>query len=125
VSIDTSATNGGISYDSQTLSLYVTLDSTVNREILDDIQITYPVIFSAKEPSAENAAQKLPIKVIFEPSSVSVDKTQNTNLGMKMDAYSTAINMSSLWALPEDTEKYAIFSKDNKTVVCKAVGSYC
>lgn len=93
--------------------------------LLDQVEITYPVTFSASI-SAE-AAQKTPIKITHTPSTIAA--TENSNLGMKLDAYVTPIDVSGLINIATSTEtlttiKYIIFVKDNSRYVCEAQGDY-
>ena len=101
-----------------------TLDSTVTPDVLENIQVVYPVTFDFQGDESKSIAQKPFIKVVHEPNTVSV--TDNTNLGIKMDAYVTAIDVTGMRNVPKDTKKYVIFSKDGNTVVCRAYNdAYC
>lgn len=93
--------------------------------LLDQVEITYPVTFSAS--ISTEAAQKTPIKITHTASAIAA--TENSNLGMKLDAYVTPIDMSGLIniATPNGaltTTKYVIFAKDNVRYVCQAQSGY-
>lgn len=93
--------------------------------LLDQVEITYPVEFSATV--SDSAAQKTPIKITHTASTIAA--TENSNLGMKLDAYVTPIDVSGLINIVTSTEtlttiKYIIFAKDNVRYVCEAQGDY-
>ena len=103
-------------FDNKTLSLRVRLQDSNNLDLLEEIEIIYPVEFSISD--TPGIAQKTPIKVNHTESKISV--ANNSYLGMKQDAYITPIDVSGLITLPETTKKYTIFSKDGVTYVCEA-----
>lgn len=103
-------------FDNKTLSLRVRLQDSNNLDLLEEIEIIYPVEFSISD--TPGIAQKTPIKVNHTASKISVEN--NSYLGMKQDAYITPIDVSGLITLPEITKKYTIFSKDGVTYVCEA-----
>lgn len=103
------------------------IDSSITNieSLLDQVEITYPVEFSATV--SDRAAQKTPIKITHTASIIAA--TENSNLGMKLDAYVTPVDVSGLIniATPIEaltTTKYIIFAKDNVRYVCEAQGGY-
>lgn len=112
----------------KTLVVTVSLiDSSITdiESLLDQVEITYPVEFSATV--SDNAAQKTPIKITHTASTIAA--TENSNLGMKLDAYVTPIDVSGLINIATSIEvltttKYIIFAKDNIRYVCEAQGDY-
>lgn len=112
----------------KTLAVTVALiDSSITNieSLFDQVEITYPVEFSATV--SDNAAQKTPIKITHTASTIAA--TENSNLGMKLDAYVTPINASGLINIATSIEaltttKYIIFAKDNVRYVCEVQGDY-
>jgi predicted nucleic acid-binding Zn-ribbon protein len=104
------------------LTLEATLEAGVSTNRLEEIEIHYPVVFSVASDFS-NLLQKTPITVTHEASSIKTEG--NKNLGMKLDAYITPIDVSGLKALPKNTKKYVIFSKDNYSCVCEAMDNIC
>ena len=101
----------------------LTFDATIDDDrhtyqILEEIQISYPVVFSVTDFS--NLAQKTPIKITHTATSIGIESDTNANLGMKMDAYITPIEVSSLLDLPANVKRYVVFSKNQRSLVCEA-----
>ena len=69
-------------------------------------------------------AQKPAIQVKYDQSSLTI-VSANKSLGMKLDSYVTPIDLTRLYNLDTTTEKYTIFSKDDKTYICKAQNEIC
>jgi hypothetical protein len=119
--------NINASLDTKTLSFSVEFDSATEQEIesaLDNIYITYPVVFVAS--LTDNL--KKPIKVVHDAYNISVE--DNTRLGMKHDSYVTPINVSGLinpYMDPTNIiKKYVIFEQDTRVYVCQAdSNNYC
>ena len=101
------------------------LDDTVTEDVLENIQVTYPVRFEFNANTNRSVAQKPFIKVKNEDgNSLSVE--DNTILGVKMDAYVTAIDVSGMRKPPANIRRFVVFSKDGKSVVCEADNAlYC
>lgn len=119
-----SISDKALNSETKTLSFQANFLVDVDGSLLDQIIIKYPVNFSVNS-SFSSFAQKTPIEVQFDPAGVSINKDKNQNLGMKMDAYVTPIDMSLLYNFPLNTKKYTIFSKGNKTYVCEMKSNYC
>lgn len=109
-------TCSNVQLSGNTLTFDATIDDNHTYQILGDIQISYPVVFAVTDFS--NLAQKTPIKITHTPTSIGVEN--NTNLGMKMDAYITPIEVSSLLDLPAGVKRYVVFSKNKRSLVCEA-----
>lgn len=108
-------------------SVYSTLEDEALSDALDDIEIRYPVVFSVNETVA-GGIQKTPIKVQYTPNSIAV--IDNKNLGMKMDAYVTPIDVSALQNIAVSTasrimKRYVVFKKSTELYVCEAFNNKC
>jgi hypothetical protein len=117
------------SINSKTLvfSVYSTLEDEALSDALDDIEVRYPVVFSVNE-TATGGIQKTPIKVQYTPNSIAV--IDNKNLGMKMDAYVTPIDVSALQNIAVSTasrvmKRYVVFKKSTELYVCEAFNNKC
>lgn len=110
--------------DARTLTFDAELDASLSYDVLENIEIVYPVIFSV-ESNFDNLAQKTPIKINHTQATVEIDKAGNNTLGMKLDAYITPIDVSGLINLPASTKKYAIFAQGETVCVCEAKDNYC
>jgi hypothetical protein len=118
----------GKELNGKTLTITATFQQTLTDKeeeaLLEKIVIAYPVNFPVAN-SLDGFALKSDIKVVYDPTSVSVDKNYNTMLGMKMDAYVTPINLSGLYNFPSNTKKYVVFSRNKESLVCEAKDDKC
>ena len=110
--------------DGKALIITIRVLNSKSLEKLDDIIVKYPVTFSATMDANNQYAQKPAIQVKYDQSSLTIIST-NKSLGMKLDSYVTPIDLTRLYNLDTTTEKYTIFSKDDKTYICKAQNEIC
>lgn len=128
--IEVIAPEGEIKVVSKTLedgkALIITIQVLNSKSLdkLDDIIVKYPVTFSATMDANKQYAQKPAIQVKYDQSSLTI-VSANKSLGMKLDSYVTPIDLTRLYNLDTTTEKYTIFSKDDKTYICKAQNEIC
>lgn len=110
--------------DGKALIITIQVLNSESLEKLDDIIVKYPVTFSATMDANNQYAQKPAIQVKYDQSSLTI-VSANKSLGMKLDSYVTPIDLTRLYNLDTTTEKYTIFSKDDKTYICKAQNEIC
>lgn len=117
----------GIKLDGKMLTIQIS--STLIGDELDDalnnVEVRYPVVFSVND-TVKSGIQKTPIKIVYTPNTVAA--VDNTNLGMKLDAYVTPIDLSSLLSIADSSKtmkKYAIFNKEAETYICEALNEKC
>lgn len=119
--------HANISNKTLIFSVYSTLEDEALSDALDDIEVRYPVVFSVNE-AVTGGIQKTPIKVQYTPNSIAV--IDNENLGMKMDAYVTPIDVSDLQNIAVSTalrvmKRYVVFKKSTELYVCEAFNNKC
>lgn len=108
-----------------TIMLTTTLTGDELDDALNNVEVRYPVIFSVND-AVTSGIQKTPIKIVYTSNTVAA--VDNTNLGMKLDAYVTPIDLSSLLTIADSSKtmkKYTIFSKETETYVCEALNEKC
>lgn len=110
--------------DGKALIITIQVLNSKSLDKLDDIIVKYPVTFSATMDANNQYAQKPAIQVKYDQSSLTI-VSANKSLGMKLDSYVTPIDLTRLYNLDTTTEKYTIFSKDDKTYICKAQNEIC